>query len=152
MENIDNMAKNSLTNLSRRTLTEKEEKKIKQDIISGGISITCLIIGLLSSNMAPGKEVVAAFFYTIGFLVQGIPIFMVAVKGILAKEIKNSMEILVATAIIACYCTVVCLQPGVRLSADFDGQCPSPVLWDLHAGQVQGYRLEKALSDLRHVR
>ena len=105
MENIDNMAKNSLTNLSRRTLTEKEEKKIKQDIISGGISITCLIIGLLSSNMAPGKEVVAAFFYTIGFLVQGIPIFLVAVKGILAKEIKNSMEILVATAIIACYCT-----------------------------------------------
>lgn len=105
MENIDNMAKNSLNALSQQALTEQEQQKIKKQVLKATISISCLIVGLLYNMLFPNKTVVPALFYTIGFLIEGIPIFVVAIKGILAKELKNAMEMLVVIAIIACYCT-----------------------------------------------
>ena len=33
MENIDNMAKNSLSSLSQESLTEQEQQKIKKEVI-----------------------------------------------------------------------------------------------------------------------
>ncbi len=105
MENIDNMAKNSLNALSQEALTEQEQQKIKKQVIKATISISCLVVGLLYNLLFPNKTVVPALFYTIGFLIEGIPIFIVAVKGVLSKELKNAMEMLVVIAIIACYCT-----------------------------------------------
>ena len=37
MENIDNMAKNSLNALSQEALTEEEQKKIKWTVIKGSV-------------------------------------------------------------------------------------------------------------------
>ena len=105
MESIDNMAKNSLSALSQEKLTDKEQEKIKKQVIKATISVSCLIVGLIYSALFPTRTVVPAFFYTIGFLIEGIPIFIVAVKGILAKELKNAMEMLVVIAIVACYLT-----------------------------------------------
>ena len=47
MENIDNMAKNSLNALSQEALTEEEQKKIKWTVIKGSITISCLLVGFL---------------------------------------------------------------------------------------------------------
>lgn len=105
MENIDNMAKNSLSALSQKELSDQEQKKIKKQVIKATISVSCLVVGILYNLLFPDKTVVPALFYTIGFLIEGIPIFIVAVKGIVSKELKNAMEMLVAIAIIACYCT-----------------------------------------------
>ncbi len=105
MENIDNMAKNSLSALSQEALTGQEQKKIKRQIITASISVSCLVVGLIYNLLFPSKTVVPALFYTIAFLIEGIPIFIVAVKGIISKELKNAMEILVVIAIVACYCT-----------------------------------------------
>lgn len=105
MENIDHMAKNSLSALSQEELTDTEQQKIKKQVIKATISVSCLIVGLIYSALFPTRTVVPAFFYTIGFLIEGIPIFIVAVKGILAKELKNAMEMLVVIAIVACYLT-----------------------------------------------
>ena len=105
MENIDNMARNSLNSLSKEKLTDQEQQKIKKQVIKSTISLSCLIVGLLYSFLFPARTTVAAFIYTIGFLIEGIPIFIVAYKGVVSKELKNSMEMLVAIAIIACYCT-----------------------------------------------
>lgn len=105
MENIDNMAKNSINTFSREALTIPEKKKIRTEIIKGAIALCCLAIGLIFNAIFPGKETVPALFYTIGFLVQGVPIIVTGIKSIFSKELKNSMEILVGTAIIACYCT-----------------------------------------------
>ena len=105
MENIDNMAKNSLNALSKEQLTNEEQQKIKKQVIKATVSVSCLIVGLIYNLLFPTKTVVPALFYTIGFLIEGIPIFLVAVKGILAKELKNAMEMLVVIAIVACYCT-----------------------------------------------
>ncbi len=105
MENIDNMAKNSLESLSRDNLTKSGKKKLTREIISGALAIACLAVGLLYSLIFPTKTILPALLYTIGFLIEGIPVFVSAAKGIFSKNITNSMEILVAIAIIACYFT-----------------------------------------------
>ena len=106
MENIDNMAKNSLEALSKEAMTEKEQSKLRREIVSGAVALSCLAVGFLYSIIFPNKsDIVPALFYTIGFLVEGIPIFISAVKGIFSKDFINAMEMLVAIAIIACYFT-----------------------------------------------
>lgn len=103
MENIDNIAKNSLEALSRDNLTEKGKKKLKREIVSGAIALVCLFTGLLVSWIFPDKTTIPALFYTIGFFIEGIPIIVAAIKGVFSKNLQNSMEMLVAIAIIACY-------------------------------------------------
>ncbi len=105
MESIDNMAKNSLNALSREELTEKEQEKIKKEVVKALISVSCLIVGFVYGLIFKANPVVPALVYTIGFVVQAVPIFRVSIKAIIAKEFKNAMESLVAIAIVACYCT-----------------------------------------------
>ena len=105
MENLDNIGKNSLEALSRDNLTEKGKKKLRREIVSGAIALVCLFTGLIISWIFPTKTTLPALFYTIGFLIEGIPIFFVAIKGVFTKNIENAMEMLVSIAIIACYFT-----------------------------------------------
>ena len=105
MENIDNMAKNSLTSFSKDLLTEDEKKRIKGDVVKAVISLSCVAIGLVYTLIFPEKEIVPALFYTIGFIIEGIPIIIVALKGVIKRELNNAMEMLVAMAILACYFT-----------------------------------------------
>ena len=103
MENLDNIAKNSLEALSKDNLTEKGKRRLKREIISGAIALVCLLTGLLVSWIFPQKATIPALFYTIGFLIEGIPVMIVALKGVFTKNLENAMEMLVAIAIIACY-------------------------------------------------
>ena len=103
MENLDNIAKNSLEALSKDNLTQKGKKKLKREIISGAIALVCLLAGLLVSWIFPDKTTIPALFYTVGFLIEGIPVMIVAIKGVFTKNLENAMEMLVAIAIIACY-------------------------------------------------
>ena len=103
MENIDNIAKNSLEALSKDNLTEKGKRKLKREIIGGAIALVCLLAGLLVSWIFPQKTTIPALFYTVGFLIEGIPVLIVAIKGVFTKNLENAMEMLVAIAIIACY-------------------------------------------------
>ena len=103
MENIDNMAGNSLEALSRENLTEKGKKKLAREIVSGAVSIVCLAVGLIFSVIFPSNRYVPALLYTAGFLIEGIPVFIAAIKGIFTRNLTNAMEILVAIAIIACF-------------------------------------------------
>lgn len=105
MENIDNMAQNSLRSLSQEELTGREQHKIKKDIIRAVIALSCLGVGLVYTYIFSDNRVIPALFYTVGFLVEGIPVFTAAVRGLFSKEFHNSMEMLVAIAIAACYCT-----------------------------------------------
>ena len=105
MENLDNIGKNSLEALSRDNLTEKGKNKLRREIVSGAIALVCLFTGLIISWVFPTKTTLPALFYTIGFLIEGIPIFFVAIKGVFTKNIENAMEMLVSIAIIACYFT-----------------------------------------------
>ena len=105
MIDIDNMGQDSLSSLSQEHLSEEEKSGIEKNITRIAIALVFLVVGLLSSWIFPSKTTVPAFFYTVGFLIEGIPIMITAVKGIIAKDMEHAMEMLVAIAIVACYCT-----------------------------------------------
>lgn len=103
MENIDNMAKNTLEALSRDNLTEDGRKKLTREIICGAATLCCLAVGLIYTYILKGKyTIVPELLYFIGFLIEGIPVIVAGVKGVFTKNLTNAMEILVAVAIIAC--------------------------------------------------
>lgn len=103
MENINNMAANSLESLSRENLSERGKRKLAREIVCGAAAISCLAVGLLCSRIFPTNTTLPALLYTIGFIVEGVPVFVAAIKGIITRNLTNAMEILVAIAIIACY-------------------------------------------------
>lgn len=103
MENINNMAANSLESLSRENLSERGKRRLTREIVCGAVAISCLAVGLICSRIFPTNATLPALLYTVAFLVEGIPVFVAAVKGIVTRNLTNAMEILVALAIIACY-------------------------------------------------
>ena len=105
MIDINNMGQDNLSSLSQEHLSEEEKFGIEKNITRIAIALVFLVVGLLSSWIFPSKTTVPAFFYTVGFLIEGIPIMITAVKGIIAKDMEHAMEMLVAIAIVACYCT-----------------------------------------------
>ncbi|MBQ8605668.1 MAG: cation-translocating P-type ATPase [Clostridia bacterium] len=103
MENIDNMGVNTLESLSRDNLSEQGRKKLTREIISGAAAICCLACGLIYTYVIKGTHpIVPQLLYFIGFLIEGIPVIVQAVKGVFTKNLTNAMEMLVAVAIIAC--------------------------------------------------
>lgn len=103
MENINNMAANSLESLSRENLSERGKRRLTGEIVGGAVAISCLAVGLICSRIFPTNATLPALLYTVAFLVEGTPVFVAAVKGMITRNLTNAMEILVALAIIACY-------------------------------------------------
>ena len=103
MENIDNIAKKSLEALAKDNLNEKNKRSLTVNLLSAAASLVCIAVGLIYSWVFPDKTTVPALLYTVGFLIEGIPVFVAALKGIFSRNFTNAMEILVAIAILACY-------------------------------------------------
>lgn len=103
MENIDNIAKKSLEALAKDNLNEKNKRSLTVNLLSAAASLVCIAVGLIYSWVFPDKTTVPALLYTVGFLIEGIPVFAAALKGIFSRNFTNAMEILVAIAILACY-------------------------------------------------
>ena len=103
MENIDNMGRNSLEALSRDNLTERGRKKLARDIVCGIITLVCLFMGLFYTYVLKGQhEIVPRLLYLVGVMIEGVPVIVAGLKGLLTKNLTNAMEILVGIAIIAC--------------------------------------------------
>ena len=103
MENIDNIAKKSLEALAKDNLNEKNKRSLTVNLMSAAAALVCIAVGLIYSWVFPDKTTVPALLYTVGFLIEGIPVFVAALKGIFSRNFTNAMEILVAIAILACY-------------------------------------------------
>ncbi len=103
MENIDNIAKNSLEALAKDNLNERSRRSLTLNLISAAAALVCIAVGLIYAAVFPKNTTLPALFYTVGFLIEGIPVFAAALKGIFSRNFTNAMEILVAIAIIACY-------------------------------------------------
>ena len=103
MENLDNIAKNSLEALAKDNLNDKNKRSLAANLISAAAALVCIAAGLIYSLVFPDKTTLPALLYTVGFLIEGIPVFGAAIKGIFSRNFTNAMEILVAIAIVACY-------------------------------------------------
>ena len=103
MENLDNIAKNSLEALAKDNLNDKNRRSLTINLVSAAAALVCIAVGLIYSVVFPDKTTLPALFYTVGFLIEGIPVFAAALNGIFSRNFTNAMEILVAIAITACY-------------------------------------------------
>ena len=105
MKNMSHAGADNLESLSRTSFSNSKKRKLKIEIISAAIAIFCIIIGLIYQYFLPSNVIVPPLLFTIGFLVEGVPVFITAIKGIFSKDFTNAMEMLVAIAIVACYIT-----------------------------------------------
>ena len=103
MKNMSHAGADNLEALSRTSLSRSKRRRLKVEILGAAIALICIAIGLVYQFFFPNDTMVAPLFYTIGFLVEGVPVLLTAIKGIFSKDFTNAMEMLVSIAIIACY-------------------------------------------------
>ena len=69
------------------------------------IALVCLVTGLLYKGIFPEQTAVAGLIYSVGVLVEGLPLLATAIRGFLQRDVTNAMEILGSIAVLACYIT-----------------------------------------------
>ena len=81
-------------------LSDKDKRKFKNNILSISLALVCLAAALIYERIFPEQDIVRAIIFLAGILVVGIPVFVTAVQGLISKNMKRAMEILVSIAVI----------------------------------------------------
>ena len=105
MENLTNTAVHLLEDSQGADLTRREKRKLSGEITTAMIALVCLVTGLLYKGIFPEQTAVAGLIYSVGVLVEGLPLLATAIRGFLQRDVTNAMEILVSIAVLACYIT-----------------------------------------------
>ena len=105
MENLTNTAVHLLEDSQGADLTRREKRKLSVEITTAMIALVCLVTGLLYKGIFPEQTAVAGLIYSVGVLVEGLPLLATAIRGFLQRDLTNAMEILVSIAVLACYIT-----------------------------------------------
>jgi len=85
---------------SKDYLSDKDKRKFKNNILSISLALVCLAAALIYERIFPEQDIVRAIIFLAGILVVGIPVFITAVQGLISKNMKRAMEILVSIAVI----------------------------------------------------
>ena len=105
MENLTNTAVHLLEDSQGADLTRREKRKLSVEITTAMIALVCLVTGLLYKGIFPEQTAVAGLIYSVGVLVEGLPLLATAIRGFLQRDETNAKEILVSIAVLACYIT-----------------------------------------------
>ena len=105
MENLTNTAVHLLEDSQGADQTRREKRKLSVEITTAMIALVCLVTGLLYKGIFPEQTAVAGLIYSVGVLVEGLPLLATAIRGFLQRDVTNAMEILVSIAVLACYIT-----------------------------------------------
>ena len=105
MENLTNTAVHLLEDSQGADLTRREKRKLSVEITTAMIALVCLVTGLLYKGIFPEQTAVAGLIYSVGVLVEGLPLLATAIRGFLQRDVTNAMEILVSIAVLTCYIT-----------------------------------------------
>ena len=81
-------------------LSEKEKFNFRNNILSLSGALVCLAAGHIYGRIFPQQDIVKVIVYLLGIAIIGIPMLMIAVRGLLSKDMKYAMEILVSIAMI----------------------------------------------------
>jgi Cd2+/Zn2+-exporting ATPase/Cu+-exporting ATPase len=85
---------------SKDYLSDKDKRKFKNNILSISLALVCLAAALIYERIFPEQDIVRAIIFLAGILVVGFPVFVTAVQGLISKNMKRAMEILVSIAVI----------------------------------------------------
>jgi Cd2+/Zn2+-exporting ATPase/Cu+-exporting ATPase len=81
-------------------LSEKDKLKFQNNILILSGALVCLAAGLIYGRIFPAQDVVRVIIYLTGISIIGIPMLITAVQGLVSKNMKYAMEILVSIAMI----------------------------------------------------
>ena len=93
-------ANSSLIESSRDYLSDKDVKKFRNSILSMSGALVFLIGGLIYERIFPAQETISAFIYLAGIFIIGVPILLTAAAGLLSRNMKSALEMLVSIAMV----------------------------------------------------
>ena len=110
MKNITQTAENTkfdsppfqaeLVDSPKDYLSDKDKGKFEKSILSMAGAIVCLVGALIYERIFPDQDIVSAIIYLTGVFIIGIPVLVTAVQGLVSKNMKSALEILVSIAMI----------------------------------------------------
>jgi len=81
-------------------ISDKDKQKFRNKILSISGALVCLAAALIYERIFPDQDIVRAIIFVMGVLIIGIPVFVAAVHGLISKNMKCALEILVSIAVI----------------------------------------------------
>jgi len=81
-------------------LSDNEKSNFRNSILSLSGALVCLAAALVYGKIFPQQDVIQALVYLAGIAVIGLPMMITAVRGLVSKNMKYAMEILVSIAMI----------------------------------------------------
>ena len=103
MENLTHTADHVMEDFRAEGLSKSEKQKISKQLSADLAAVTCLVAGLIYKLIFPQQAVVAGLIYSVGVLIEAVPLLITAIRGFMQKDVVNAMEILVTIAVAACY-------------------------------------------------
>ena len=100
MKNIIGAAEGQFVDSAADYLSKKDITKFRNNILSISGALVCLAGALIYERIFPQQDIVAAIIYTTGVFIIGIPVLITAVQGLVSKNMKSALEILVSIAMI----------------------------------------------------
>ena len=81
-------------------LSDRDIARFRKNILSMAGALVCLAGALVYERIFPEQDVVASVIYLAGIFIIGIPVLVTAVRGLISKNMKSALEILVSIAMI----------------------------------------------------
>jgi len=81
-------------------LSDTEKLNFRNSILSLSGALVCLVAAFVYGKIFPRQDVIQALIYLAGISIIGIPMLITAVQGLVSKNMKYAMEILVSIAMI----------------------------------------------------
>jgi len=81
-------------------LSDNEKTNFRNSILSLSGALVCLSAALIYGKISPQQDIIQAFIYLVGICIIGLPMLITAVQGLISKNMKYAMEILVSIAMI----------------------------------------------------
>ncbi|MDR2922870.1 MAG: cadmium-translocating P-type ATPase [Treponema sp.] len=81
-------------------LSENEKLNFRNSILSLSGALVCLAAAYMYGKIFPQQDVIRALIFLAGICIIGLPMLITAVRGLVSKNTKYAMEILVSIAMI----------------------------------------------------
>jgi len=81
-------------------LSDTEKQNFRNSILTLCGALVCLAAGHIYGRIFPQQDVIKVLIYLAGISIIGIPMLVTAIRGLVSKDMKYAMEILVSIAMI----------------------------------------------------
>jgi len=81
-------------------LSDTEKQNFRSSILTLCGALVCLAAGHIYGRIFPQQDIIKVLIYLTGICIIGIPMVITAIRGLISKDMKYAMEILVSIAMI----------------------------------------------------